>query len=136
MNFVILCKHFGTVTQCSVNPTVPVLFTEKPLRYLIFGRNLRKISICFGNRPLTYFFHDQTIFLKDCVFYTIGHSLQWKAQQPLPWKSCVWISNILVLFLHIMDKISNIGLWNNLDVNSLKLTKFLTTYTRSIFLLL
>ena len=28
MNFGILCKHFGTVTQCSVYPTVPVLLTE------------------------------------------------------------------------------------------------------------
>ena len=27
MNFGILCKHFGTVTQCSVDPTVPVLLT-------------------------------------------------------------------------------------------------------------
>ena len=31
MDFGILCKHFGTVTQCSVNPTVPVLLTAKPL---------------------------------------------------------------------------------------------------------
>ena len=29
MNFGILCKQFGTVTQCSVNPTVPVLLTAK-----------------------------------------------------------------------------------------------------------
>ncbi len=27
MNFGILCKHFGTVTQCLVDPTVPVLLT-------------------------------------------------------------------------------------------------------------
>ena len=31
MNLGILCKHFGTVTQCSVDPTLPVLLTAKPL---------------------------------------------------------------------------------------------------------
>ncbi len=31
LNFGILCAHFGTVTQCSVNPTVRVLFTAKAL---------------------------------------------------------------------------------------------------------
>ena len=31
LNFGILCKHFGTVTQCSVEPTVSVLLTAKPL---------------------------------------------------------------------------------------------------------
>ena len=44
----------------------------------IFGRHLlqfRKIGICFGNRLIDYFFHDQTIILKDCELYTIGHFL-------------------------------------------------------------
>ena len=83
MNFGLLCKHFGIVTQCSVDPSVPVLLTAKPLRNLIFGRHLRKIGICFGNRPIADFFHDQTIFLKDCELYTIGHSLTcwyWKSR--------------------------------------------------------
>ena len=31
LNFGILCKHFGTVTQSLVIPTVPVLLTAKPL---------------------------------------------------------------------------------------------------------
>ena len=35
-------SNFGTVTQCSVDPTVPVLLTAKPLRNLIFDRHLRK----------------------------------------------------------------------------------------------
>ena len=29
LNYGILCKHFGTVTQCLVNPRVPVLLTAK-----------------------------------------------------------------------------------------------------------
>ena len=33
------------------------------------------IGICFGNRPIADFFHDQTIFLKDYELYIIGHSL-------------------------------------------------------------
>ena len=77
-----MSAHFGTVTQCLVDPTVPVLFTEKPLknllkplRNLIFGRDLRKIGICFGNWPITDYFHDQTIFIKDYELYIIGHSL-------------------------------------------------------------
>ena len=36
----------------------------------------RKIGICFGNRPIADFFHDQTIFLKDYELYIIGHSLR------------------------------------------------------------
>ena len=43
---------------------------------IIFGRHLRKIGICFGNRPIADFFHDQTIFLKDYELYIIGHSLE------------------------------------------------------------
>ena len=31
MNFRILCKHFGTATQRSVDPRVPVLLTTKSL---------------------------------------------------------------------------------------------------------
>ena len=65
MNFGILCKHLGTVTQCSVDPHIN----------LIFGRLHRKIGIYFGNPPIADFFHDQTIFIKDCKLYTIGHSL-------------------------------------------------------------
>ena len=52
MDFGALCKHFGTVTQCSVDPTVPVLLTakpletsQKPLRNLIFGRHLKKVML-------------------------------------------------------------------------------------------
>ena len=41
----------------------------------MFGRDLRKISICFGNWPIADFFHDQAIFLKDYELYIIGHSL-------------------------------------------------------------
>ena len=40
-----------------------------------FCSDLRKIGICFGNRPIADFFHDQTIFLKDYELYIIGHSL-------------------------------------------------------------
>ena len=47
----------------------------KPLKNLIFGRHPRKISICFGNWPIVNFFHDQTMFIKDCELNTIGHSL-------------------------------------------------------------
>jgi hypothetical protein len=39
------------------------------------GHLLQFIKIGFGNRPIADFFHDQTIFLKDCELYTIGHSL-------------------------------------------------------------
>ena len=46
-----------------------------PLRNLIFGRHLWIIGICFSNRPIADFFHDQTIFLKDCELYTMDHSL-------------------------------------------------------------
>ena len=35
----------------------------------------RKIGICFGNRPIADFFHDQTIFLKDYELFIIGRSL-------------------------------------------------------------
>ena len=38
MNFGILCKHFGTVTQCSVDPTVPVLLTAN----FDLGENFQK----------------------------------------------------------------------------------------------
>jgi hypothetical protein len=31
MNFEILPKHFGTVTQCLVDPAVPVMITTKSL---------------------------------------------------------------------------------------------------------
>ena len=51
LNFGILCKHFGTVPQCLVDPTVPDLLTAKSLetsrknlRNLIFGRHLGKIG--------------------------------------------------------------------------------------------
>ena len=47
---------------------------------LIFDRHLRKIGICFGNRPIADFFHDQTIFLKDYELYIIGHSLSYSAK--------------------------------------------------------
>ena len=40
-----------------------------------FFSDLRKIGICFGNRPIADFFHDQTICLKDYEVYIIGHSL-------------------------------------------------------------
>ena len=35
LNFGNLRKHFGTVTQCSVDPTMPVLLTAKPLHTVI-----------------------------------------------------------------------------------------------------
>ena len=69
LNFEILCKHFGTVPQCSVDPTVPVLLTTKSFetsQKLIFGRHIGKIGICLGNRLIADFLHDQTIFIKDC----------------------------------------------------------------------
>ena len=62
----IICKHFGTVTQCSVHRTVPVLLTAKPLE-TSQKPNSRKISICIDNRPIS--FHDQTIFLNDWTLY-------------------------------------------------------------------
>ena len=43
--------------------------------YLIFGRHLKKIGICFGKWPIADFFHGQTIFLKNYELYIIGHSL-------------------------------------------------------------
>ena len=45
------------------------------LFYSFFFLLFRKIGICFGNRPIADFFHDQTIFLKDYELYIIGHSL-------------------------------------------------------------
>ena len=36
----------------------------------------KKIGICFGNRQIADYFHDQTIFIKDCELQTIGRSLQ------------------------------------------------------------
>jgi len=82
MNFGILCAHFGTVGSTEHWVTVPKCAHKIPkfiqnsvLLYLIFGRHLRKIGICFGNRPIADFFHDQIIFLKDYEHYTIGHSL-------------------------------------------------------------
>ena len=44
--------------------------TAKPV-----GRDHKKIGICFGNWPITDYFHDQTIFIKDYELYIIGHSL-------------------------------------------------------------
>ena len=77
-----MSAHFGTVTQCSVEPTVPkcvLIKFQNSSRFcsvlLIFGRHLRKIGICFGNWPIADFFHDQIIFLKDYELYIIGHSL-------------------------------------------------------------
>ena len=64
-----MSAHFGTV---SVEPTVPVLLTAKPLE-TSQKLNFWKIGICFGNQPFANFFHDQTIFIKDCEHYTIGH---------------------------------------------------------------
>ena len=61
MNFGILCEHFGTVTQCLVEPTMPVLLTAKPLETSQkpnFGRNLRESvsALVIGRLPI--FFHD------------------------------------------------------------------------------
>ena len=79
-----MSAHFGTVTQCSVEPTVPkcvLIKFQNSSRFcsvlLIFGRHLRKIGICFGNWPIADFFHDQTTFLKDYERYIIGHSLDY-----------------------------------------------------------
>ena len=55
--------NLGTVTQCLVDPTAPVLLTAKPLenllkslRTLMLGRHLKKDGICFGNWPIANFF--------------------------------------------------------------------------------
>ena len=41
--------------------------------FSIFGRHLKKIGIFLVNRLIAdFFFHDQTIFIKDCELYTIG----------------------------------------------------------------
>ena len=50
-----------------------------------FCSDLKKIGICFGNRPIADFFHDQTIFLKDYELYIIGHSLMY-------WHQCTDIA--------------------------------------------
>jgi hypothetical protein len=72
-----MSAHFGTVAQCSVEPhKIP-----KFIKILFFRRHLRKIGICFGNRPIADFFHDQTIFLKDYELYIIGHSLGYSWQK-------------------------------------------------------
>ena len=40
LDFGVLCKHFGTVTQCSVDPTVPVLLTAKMINNRLRLRSL------------------------------------------------------------------------------------------------
>ena len=46
MNFGILCKYFGTVTQCLVDPTDPVLLTAKYQKFVL------SVSVSvFGLRP-------------------------------------------------------------------------------------
>ena len=72
----------------------------KPLRNLIFGRNLRKIGICFGNRPIADFFHDQTIFIKDCELYTIGHSLEWFHQKLMEVMLDNWLCLVLFTWMY------------------------------------
>jgi hypothetical protein len=53
-------------------------FSENFSEIFLFNfLQFRKIGICFGNRPIADFFHDQTIFLKDYELYIIGHSLNW-----------------------------------------------------------
>ena len=57
LNFGILSKYFGTVTQCSVDPTVPVLFTAKPFETSQkpnFGINLRESvsALVIGRLPI------------------------------------------------------------------------------------
>ena len=59
-----------------------------------FCSDLRKIGICFGNRPIADFFHDQTIFLKDYELYIIGHSL---ALINIILRICVKISSFIYL---------------------------------------
>ena len=56
------------------------------LRNLIFGRHCRKFSICFGKWLIANFFHDQTIFIKDCEHYTIGHCLAEPGYDEIPSK--------------------------------------------------
>ena len=91
-----LVNRTGTKTQCSVGPTVPILFTEKPLKTSQKPNFGRIISICFGNRPITDFFHDQEIFTKDYELYEIG-----QANLNKVWciKNCTKLSNILLLYL-------------------------------------
>ena len=48
---------------------------KKNPKFFFFFFQFIKIGICFGNKPIADFFHDQTIFLKDYELYIIGHSL-------------------------------------------------------------
>ena len=73
-----MCKHFCTQTQLS-GWTEHAVWVPKCL-HVLFSSKSRKIGIGFGNRPIADFFHDQTIFIKDCELYTIGHSLYYISQ--------------------------------------------------------
>ena len=55
-----------------------------------FCSDLRKIGICFGNRPIADFFHDQTIFLKDYELYIIGHSLLVISEVSIMFSYSIW----------------------------------------------
>ena len=50
---------------------VPVLLTTKPLKNQILEKSVSALVI----GAIADFFHDQTIFKKDCELYTIGNSL-------------------------------------------------------------
>ena len=58
-------------------------FSEILFYSFFFFLLFRKIGICFGNRPIADFFHDQTIFLKDYELFIIGQSLQYIKVQKL-----------------------------------------------------
>ena len=48
--------------------------STKVLTCTYYFLQIREIGIGCSNWPITDFFHDQTIFIKDCELYTIVHS--------------------------------------------------------------
>ena len=69
---------FGTVTQCSVEPTVPkcaLIKLQNSSKFCFLVDILEKLVSASVIGRLPIFFHDQTIFIKDCELYTVGHSL-------------------------------------------------------------
>ena len=75
MNFGILCAHFGTVTQCSVEPTVPKCAHKIPI-FLNCKRCLSKIELFFS-----YLFLEEIyvlgIAVSEQIFLCIFILLRW-----------------------------------------------------------
>ena len=75
ITYFIVRKKYGGIKKKKKNPeNFPKIF-PKFFYFLKIILLFRNIGICFGNRPIADFFHDQTIFLKDYELYIIGHSL-------------------------------------------------------------